>query len=347
MAAELRARISADATPYLGALGAVRRATLGMSGAVSSIGGALGIGFSVAGIAAAIKGVANFGDEISDASKRTGIGVMELQKLRFMAKLSGVDFGGLQNAIKFMGKNLDEAQTKGGAAAETFSRLGINTKDLAKLSVDDQFLAIVGALEKETNQTKRAALAMKVFGRSGVDILSLVADGVGGLQQAKDRFIAGGGILSEADVKAASDFNDELDLMAATVQGQFQQSIMSTFPQMIDLLSRNQEAVANLGFAFDGMAIAIQGFVGLFSTLGSIGTGVLEKINTLAEGIATRMAALGLAKEGSAAAAMASARGMTAGTVAAEFGGRILDSTGPMMLYNILNQIYQKLPEKR
>jgi hypothetical protein len=301
----------------------------------------------VAGIAAAVKGVADFADEISDASKRTGIGVMELQKLRFMAKLAGVDFKGLQNSVKFMAKNLNEAQTKGGEAAQTFSRLGLKTKELAGMSIDDQFLAIVGALEKETNQTKRAALAMKVFGRSGVDILSLVADGVGGLQQAKDRFIAGGGILSEADVKAAGDFNDELDIMAATVQGKFQQSIMSTFPQMIDLLSRNQEAVANLGFAFDGMAIAIQGVVGLFSTLGSIGTGVLEKINTLAEGIATRMAALGLAKEGSAAGAMASARGITAGTVAGEFGGRILDSTGPMMLYNILNQIYQKLPEKK
>lgn len=347
MAAELRAKISADASQYIGTLGMVRRATLGMSGAISSIGGALGIGFSAAGLAAAIKGVANFGDEISDASKKTGIGVEALQSLRFIGKLSGMEFAALQTAIKGMSKGMYEAQTAGGAAGDAFAALGLKTKELSGMSVDDQFLAIVGALGKVTDQNKKAALAMRIFGKSGIDVLPMVADGVDSIRAARDRFRSSGGILSAKDIETAAQFNDQIDALGMTLQGKFQNSILGTFPQMIEYLEKNEEAIANIGFAFDGLAMVMQGVLAIFETLGEIGSGAMEAINSAAEGIATRMAAFGLAKEGSAAGAMASARGMTAGTVAKEFGGRILDSTGPMMLYNILTQIYQKLPDKK
>jgi hypothetical protein len=289
MAAELRARISADATPYLGALGAVRRATLGMSGAMSSIGGALGIGFSVAGIAAAIKGVANFGDEISDASKKTGIGVEALQSLRFIGKLSGMEFSALQIAVKSMSKGMYEAQTAGGAAGQAFSALGLKTKDLAGMSIDDQFLAIVGALGKVADQNKKAALAMKIFGKSGTDVLPMVADGVDSIRAARDRFRSSGGILSAKDIETAAQFNDQIDALGMTLQGEFQNSILSTFPQMIEYLEKNQEAIDNIGFAFDGLAMVMRGVLAVFEALGSIGTGSIETAFKAAEIFANKM----------------------------------------------------------
>jgi hypothetical protein len=158
------------------------------------------------------------GDELAKASTRTGIAVEELSRLKYAADQSGTSLEGLEKGLKKMSQNLVAAATGGKEMSDTFKELGLNAEEMTKLKPDEQFVTIAEAISKVQNPTQRAAMAMKVFGKAGMELLPLMNDGAGGINELIKKCDELGLTMSTEDARAAEEFGDRLSDMWAVAK---------------------------------------------------------------------------------------------------------------------------------
>lgn len=157
----------------------------GLRGALSHL-TSMAKGFAVvgaAGIAAgtAIGGVAlraftATGDELDKMRQRTGLSVEALSELRHAADQSGSSIQDLENGIRKMQRELGKAGPLSKALAEALTELGLSASQLQAMNPEQQFDAIAKAIARVQDPTKRAALAMQFFGKSGTNLLPMIED---------------------------------------------------------------------------------------------------------------------------------------------------------------------------
>lgn len=151
------------------------------------------------------------GDAMAKASARTGITAESLSELAYAAELSGSDLSTLENSIRRMQKNLAEAANGSSSAAETLTQLGLSIADLQGKSPDAQFKLIADRLSQIQSPALRAALAMKIFGKTGAQLLPLIQDGAAGIEALQKEARDLGLTMSSEDAKAAEALNDAMD----------------------------------------------------------------------------------------------------------------------------------------
>jgi len=134
--------------------------------------------FTVLGVVAGftqmmVKG-AEFGDAISLASKKTGLAVDTIQKLNYLAKTTGTSLGGLETGIRHYNSMLSDARSGNKLAIDSFNNLGLSIEDLSTMNQDQRFIALAEAIAKIEDPATRSAAAVKMLGRSGVDLIPLI-----------------------------------------------------------------------------------------------------------------------------------------------------------------------------
>ncbi len=156
--------------------------------------------------------VASSVDAMNDLAQRTGVGVEALQSLQVAAKLGGVDdiSGALQKMTVAIGNAAETGKT------EAFTQLGLDFQQLQAMSPEDQFRAISAAISALPTEAERAAAAVKLFGRAGVELLPVFNQN---LAEAEARARRLGIVLSEEQVDAIGGMNDSLDLVKQTFDG--------------------------------------------------------------------------------------------------------------------------------
>ena len=169
----------ADDSQLVRGLKSAERRLKAFGAGVRSIGTQLlGVGAGIAAPLVATTNVfAQMGDQLGKMSARTGIGVEALSELGYAAEQSGADLGAFENGVRRMQRFVFEAAKGTQLAVETLSRLGLTLSDLNGLSPEQQFERIADRLSKIEDPTKRTALAMEVFGKSGTSLLPLMQDG--------------------------------------------------------------------------------------------------------------------------------------------------------------------------
>ena len=118
--------------------------------------------------------------EISRESREMGVSAVFYQQLSISAQKAGRDIGTVEGAFARMQNTIADAATKGGAAAEVFTKLHLKPEDLLGQNAESQFRAVAGAVNAIGNETLRTQAEMDVFGRSGKqleEVLRQVADG--------------------------------------------------------------------------------------------------------------------------------------------------------------------------
>ncbi len=228
----------------------------------------MGIGAVMAGaVAGATVNFARTADAIQDLSTKTGIGVEELQRLQYAAKMSGSDLGGLEVAVKKM----QQAVYSG---SDAFAELGLSIDHLKMMDTSQQFNAVMRALAGIRDAGTRAALAIKIFGKSGTDMLPMLESGAQGFERLKQKADELGIVFSEKTVKAAADLNDKLDTLkivfeAAVARIAQTDAFTNLVDWLIKIVGRIGEwidknpllvrAVAEAGAAILAVGIALKG----------------------------------------------------------------------------------------
>jgi len=125
---------------------------------------------------------ADAGDAAAKAGKRLGISAEEVQELGFAAERSGVPIQALQNGIRSLQRRAAEAGEGNKAFAEGFKRLGISAKQAALTPTVDLLEQVATALQGVQDEGERTAIAMRVAGDGGAQLLPLFLEGAKGIQ---------------------------------------------------------------------------------------------------------------------------------------------------------------------
>lgn len=194
--------------------------------------------------------IAEQSHEILKLTSKTGFGTDMLQQLRHAASKTHVPFelltGGLRKFAQFT-----EAATHGNKnAAKQLKAYGIEVKDgHGKLKTQDELLAeTLFRMEAMGDGSKRMAMAMKLFGRSGTDMLPMLDEGALGLSEMMRAAKESGKVIGGPALKAGKAMSNQLDELNKT-SSSFKATIgKELLPVVSDVIYRiNNWVKANKG----------------------------------------------------------------------------------------------------
>jgi hypothetical protein len=134
----------------------------------------------------------------------------------------------------------DEANNGGDQAAATLTRLGLSAKELQGLSLDKQYQAVAEALNQVADKSEQVALAQKLFGRAGIENLSLVHEGVGNLISEYDKM---GITISDRQAQMADAFQDSKEKLSTVFSGFIGQVATEVAPAFTILMNGLRETL--------------------------------------------------------------------------------------------------------
>jgi phage-related protein len=186
----------------------------------SSIGAGLtGASAAILGpLAAAVKQFSDTGDAVEKMAARTGLSAEAVSELGHAANLSGTDIGTLETGIRRMQQTVADAAGGLGTAQDALAAVGLSAADLTGLSPDQQLAAIADRMAAIEDPALRTAIAMDIFGRSGTQLLPMMADGAAGLQAMRDQARALGLTISTDTASSAAKLNDALGTMWSSIK---------------------------------------------------------------------------------------------------------------------------------
>lgn len=163
-----------------------------------------------AGLLTAAKMTAHAGDEIVHLAEKAGTSVEAISSLAYAARRAEISADSLAVGIKKMQVNIAAAARGGEEATEVFSRLGLAAGELSRLPTEEQFRKIADRISKIQNPAERAAMAVKVFGRSGTELLPLLLQGADGIAKWEARARTLGLVMNGEAAEGADRFGDLL-----------------------------------------------------------------------------------------------------------------------------------------
>ena len=197
-------------------------------------------------------------DALAKTSDKLGIAISDLQALRQAAELTGVGTSTLDMSLQRMTRRLSEAAQGTGEAQDALKELNLDALALAKLTPDEQFREIAGAMKQVGSQSDRVRLAFKLFDSEGAALVNTLALGKSGLQEIGDEMDALGASITRVDAAKVEAANDAM-LRVATAAGavsdrltiELASSITAVANQMVAEFSRGSGSLGT------GMADAV------------------------------------------------------------------------------------------
>ena len=198
------------------ALAQVKANLEGLSVAANKVNGVLaglGAALSLGALVAAGKAALDTADNLSKLSQKTGISVESLSLLKPIAEQSGVSLESLAKGMQKLATAMVAAAGGSKEQIEVFSRLGVSVKDAAGQlrPTEDVLLDLADAFAAMPDGAEKSALAVKLFGKSGVELIPFLNQGRAGIEELKQKFKELGLEISGDTAKAAEKFNDTLD----------------------------------------------------------------------------------------------------------------------------------------
>lgn len=191
-----------------------------VTGAFAAITG-ISLGAPVAGLAAMVKSTAEAQDGLLKMSQKAGISVESLSGLGYAAKLAGADTETLVKASKALSQNIVDAGREANQSTTVFGGMGIAIKDAAGgLRATDQILLdVAGKFSGMEDGANKSALAVKLFGKSGLDLIPFLNQGKDGIQALTKEAERLGIVVSTDAAMASERFNDNLERMSMAAEG--------------------------------------------------------------------------------------------------------------------------------
>ena len=261
---------------------------------VGAIGGTLiATGASIlAPMTAAIKLFASAGDQLDKMSKRTGFAVETLSALDFAASQSGASIEQLDKSLAAMARFSLQADRGLATAVDLLDMLGISVEELQSLSPEQRFLRMASAIGAVPDETRRAGIALAVFGRSGRELLPMLAQGEAGIQKLMERAKELGIVMSTEDATAAAEITDALDeltrsakMAVFTLGGALVPEAKELTNQLVEMLPELKEWIAENSDLIHQLAELALGLIAVGGALLAVAT--VSKIAAAGIGLVT------------------------------------------------------------
>jgi lambda family phage tail tape measure protein len=259
----------------------------GVIGTVVGAGiGAIATAAVAAGAATAKMAVesAQAADKLNNLAQSTGVSVEFLSRLQYAAKLADTDVTVLAKGVQKMERAMFEAATGGKEAAEGFNVLGVAVKNAATgdlRSAEEVFKDVANKLGTMEDGALKTAVAQKIFGRAGADLIPVMNQLGGSINEVFQESDRLGVTLSTKAAQAADRFTDNIEKLKSSMTG-FSNRVMSGSIDaleelskfLLDFVTKSQSAVAvadalseSLKFMASAAVIAASRFADLINSI--------------------------------------------------------------------------------
>lgn len=189
-------------------------------------------------------------DNVDKMSQKIGISRQAYQELDFICSQSGTSVDKLQNGMK----TLRNAMT-GDKNAEIFKNLGVSLTDASgKMRSSEQVMwDTMSALQGVTDADEKAALAQKLFGKSGLELMPLLNGASGSIDEMKAKAHELGLVMSDEMIDSGVGLTDSLDQIKRAfggvmnqLGGAFMPVVKQVADKLQDFLPYIQQAISQL-----------------------------------------------------------------------------------------------------
>jgi hypothetical protein len=181
---------------------------------ISNVFSALGVGLSVTAVVAFGKSVIDTADNMGKAAEKAGVSVEKFSLLNYAAEQSELSTQQLSISLKFLNSAIVENSKVLGA-------LGVATKNATGQlrGTDEVLLDVAEAFKSLPDGALKSEAAVKLFGKSGLDMINLLNQGRGGIEAFTSEAKKMGLEISGNTAASADEFNDNLGRLKGTMMG--------------------------------------------------------------------------------------------------------------------------------
>ena len=256
----------------------------------------------------------NYADSFDKMSQRVGMSSETLSELSYAATLSGTSIERVEDSFKGLTQKIVDAVNKGGDADALFSSIGLSAQDLAASTPEEQFYKVADAIANISDPTRRAAVAMQVFGESGRELLPLLSGGSAGINEMRTEARELGATVSTSSAAMGAEFGDAMTRIKTATSGIKNEFLTALTPTLI-------KASEHLKNIFSFVSTMARRFPTTTSTIVTFGAAIAGAAYAV-KGLTTTAQALGIALKfmtSANPAVLALTAAITAAGVAAAF----------------------------
>lgn len=206
---------------------------------------------------------ADYADRIDKISQQIGMSKKAFQEWDYIMAQNGGSVESLRMGYKTLANQMNGVQKGSKESIKAFSALGVNVKDnTGKFRTQDEvFNDVVRALQKETDETKKAVLGNQLFGRSFIEMKFLLNQSAEAIDNLRETANKKGLVISDKDIENAVRYKDTMDTFSRFFEAKFAGTMMKIMPELstalediMQLTEENQQTVDILEQSFKQIA---------------------------------------------------------------------------------------------
>jgi lambda family phage tail tape measure protein len=182
------------------------------------------------------KSLIDTGDELLALSEKTGVAVKDLSGFKAAAEMGNLPFENLSKVLKKFSANIAEASTGNKDLIADFKAVGISFKDQEGniRGTGDVVKDVADKFSQMKDGPEKAALAMRLFGKSGADIIPFLNQGSTALTEF--------GLAIDDDLARRMDlFNDTLTLLGNQAKNNVLGGLTTMLPAIQEIANAMKE----------------------------------------------------------------------------------------------------------
>lgn len=236
----------------------------------------LAAGLTVAVFASFVKGGIDAADAMDELREKTGLLMKDVAGVRLIFQREGF---GDQELVTSMSK-LSKAITTGGGG---LAALKVATKEASGefRSTQAVLYDVADRFAEMENGAQKSALAMDIFGKSGVSLIPMLNGGSEGMRDMAEMAQKLGLVISQETATAAGDFNDTLSLIGQGSQGVAQGIAAELLPTLNSLAGSFLTSMTS----GDKLASTANVLGGALKILYTVGVGIVEVFSTVGKAV--------------------------------------------------------------
>lgn len=182
-----------------------------INGALSGIGGALGVGLSAGAVIAFGKSIVDLGSQVTDLAAVADLSARSFQTISVLAGDNGIKMDEVAKASETMRQRLQDASANGADPLnKSLHKLGLTSQGLSGLNTEQKWEVLADRLVNARNKQEAMNIASEIFGtKIGPKLRTTLEELAGGVGKASQNM--GGLILTDPQLKRLDEFGDSLD----------------------------------------------------------------------------------------------------------------------------------------
>lgn len=262
--ASIIVRITADAAEFLEGMKKAETSAkefVKVGAELSAVGGGM-----VTVLAAMAEHAGKFGAEIYGVQQKTGLAAEQISGLKLAAESTGSSLEVVEVGLKKLAQATEKAADGNKEASALFAKLGITAVDASghAKQLNEVFVQSAEALSKITNTTDRAATAVALYGKGGMALLPIIAQGAEGLKKFEEKAKELGVSVTDLQAKQAKAF----ELAQEDAKKSFEGITMMAGQVLIPALTEVANTVGGLLVTFRQFAEGHQDLIKAAALLG-------------------------------------------------------------------------------